>query len=140
MEPVSLTLGAIAAALVAKAADKAAERAVEGGETVLERLVGWLRQRFSGEEQREAQTALAHVEQVPDSPSRLGALAEVIDRRAGADAEFRSELEALVKEAQAGGVDIGSIAQTAWGDQNVQIAGVEGSSINLTYGQRPSSP
>ena len=135
MEPVSLTLGAIAAALVAKAA----ERAVEGGEGVLVRLVGWLRQRFSADDQHEAQAALAHVEQVPDSPSRLQRLAEVIDRRAEADAGFRSELKALVKHAQAGGVDVGTIAQTAWGDQNVQIAGVEGSSINLTYGQPPPS-
>ena len=133
MEPVSSTLGAIAAALVAKAA----ERAVEGGEGALVRVVGWLRQRFSGEGQHEAQTALAYVEEVPDSRSRLGALAEAIDRRAAADAGFRSELEALVQQAQAGGVDVGSIAQRAWGDQNVQIAGVEGSSINFGYGQPP---
>ena len=131
MEPVSLTLGAIVAALVAKAA----ERAVEGGEDALARLVGQLRRRLSGE--REAQTALAHVEEVPDSPSRLGALTEVINRRLEADPGFRSELEALVQQAQAGGVDVGSIAQTAWGNQNVQIAGVEGSSISLGYGQPP---
>ena len=72
MEPVSVTLGVVVAAW---AADKAAERAVEGGEGVLVRLVGWLRQRFSGDERHQAETAFVHVEQVPDSPSRLQALA-----------------------------------------------------------------
>ena len=137
MEPVSLTLGAVVAALVAKAADKAADRAVEGGQGALGRLVSWLRQRFSGDDEPEATTALSHVEDVPDSPSRLTALAEVIDRRAAVDAGFRSELETLVDRAQAGGVDVGSIVQTAWGDRNVQSAGVVGSEIHITYGQPP---
>lgn len=132
-----MTLGAIAAALVAKAADKAAERAVEGGEGALARLVGWLRRRFSADEEHDGATALAHVEEVPDSPSRLTALAEVLDRRAGADDGFRSELKALVDHALAAGVDVGSIAQTAWGHQNVQSAGVVDSEINVTYSQQP---
>ena len=42
MEPVSVTLGMVVAALVAKAGDKAVERAVEGGEGV---LAGLLRRR-----------------------------------------------------------------------------------------------
>jgi len=137
VEPVSLTLGAIASALVAKAADKAAERAVEGGEGVLARLVSWLRARFSAEAEREGATALARVEEVPDSPSRLKALAEALDRRAEADGGFRTELQTLVDQAEAGGVDVGSIAQTAWGSQNVQSAGVVDSEINVTYGQPP---
>lgn len=133
MEPVSLTLGAIAAALVAKATDKATERAVEGGEGALARLVGWLRRRFSDDDQHDdAHTALTRLEEVPDSPSRLQALAGVIDGRAEADPGFRAELEALVKQAHAAGMDVGTIVQTAWGDQNVQIGGVQGSSITVT--------
>lgn len=139
MEPVSVTLGMVVAALLAKAADKAVERAVEGGEGVLAGLVSWLRQRFSGDDEDEARTALADVEQVPDSPSRLQVLAGVIDRRASVDAGFRSELEALVKQAQADGVEVGTISQTAWGNQIVQIGGVADSPINLTFGQPPPS-
>ena len=132
-----MTLGAIAAVLVAKAADKAAERAVDSGEGVLLGLVHWVRRRLSEDDQHVARTALAKLEEVPDSPSRLQALAEVIDRRAEADPGFRTELEVLLKQLEAAGVDVGSIAQTAWGDQNVHIAAVEGSSINLSFGQRP---
>lgn len=137
VEPVSLTLGAIVAALVAKTADKTAERAVEGGAGVLGRLVGWLRERLSGTDEPEGATALARVEDVPDSPSRLRELADALDRRASADPAFGSELKSFVEEAQAGGVDVGSIAQTAWGDQNVQSAGVVDSHITVTYGQPP---
>jgi hypothetical protein len=139
MEPVSLTLGAIAAALVAKAADKTAERAVEGSAGVLKRFVGWLRERFSADAEQEGAAALARVEDAPDSPSRLRELAEVLDRRAHADAGFGSELKSLVDETQASGVDVGSIVQTAWGNQNVQTAGVVGSEITVNYGQ-PSPP
>lgn len=46
VEPVSFTLGAVAAALVAEAMNKTAEQAVEGGAGVLRRLVAWLRKRF----------------------------------------------------------------------------------------------
>jgi hypothetical protein len=58
VEPVWLTLGAIAASLVAKAADKTADRAVEGGAGVRRgRLVGWLRDRFSKDEDEARATA-----------------------------------------------------------------------------------
>lgn len=135
MEPVSLTLGAIAAALVAKAADKTAERAVEGGAGVLRRLVAWLRERFSADQ--EGAAALAWVEGAPDSASRLRELAEVLDRRAHADSGFRAELKSLVDETEADGVDVASVVQTVWGNQNVQTAGVVGSVVTVTYGQPP---
>lgn len=139
VEPVSLTLGAIAAALVAKAADKTAEGAVEGAADALGRLVAWLRERFSGTEEPEGTTALVRVEEVPDSPSRLRDLADALDRRASIDEAFQFELKSFVDEAKAGGVDVGSIVQTAWGGQNVQNAGNVDSEINVTYGQSPSS-
>ena len=67
--------------------------------------------------------ALARVEDAPDSPSRVQALAGLIDQRASVDDVLRGELEALVAEARAGSVDVGSIAQSVIGDQNVQVAG-----------------
>ncbi len=137
VEPVSLTLGTIAAALVTKATEEAAGRAVKSGAGALTSLVNWLRRRFSGADEQQGVTALARVEEVPDSPSRLKELAEVLDRWAEADPEFHSELRSLVERAQASGVDVGSIAQTAWGDQNVQSAGVVSSEITVTYGQPP---
>jgi hypothetical protein len=140
MEPVSLTLGAIAALLVAKAEDKVAERAVQDGAGVLRRLVGWLRDRFTGDKDEAGARALARVEDAPDSPARIRELADVLDQRAGTDAEFRAALEALVAEARSAGVNVGSITQTAQGDQNVQSAGLVGSDIRVTYGQSPPSP
>ena len=71
VEPVSLTLGAIAAALVAKATEKTAEAAVDGGAGALSGIVAWLRKRFSGPEDNQGATALARIEDAPDSPSRL---------------------------------------------------------------------
>ena len=138
VEPVSLTLGAVAAALVAKATEKTAEAAVDGGAGALSRVRSWLRERFSGPENNHGATALDRVEDAPDSPSRLRELAEVLDGRADAEPSFRSELAALVEEARSGGVDVGSILQSAWGDQNVQSAGVVDSEITVTYGQPPA--
>lgn len=139
VEPVSLTLGAIAAALVAKASEKAAEEAVDSGAGALGRLVGWLRGRFNGDGTPEDGEALARLQDAPDSPSRVRELAAVLDRRAG-DHGFRTELQTVVDEAQAAGVDVGSIAQVAWGVGNVQIAGVVGSTVTTTHGQPPPSP
>ena len=138
VEPVSLTLGAIAAALVAKATEKTAEAAVDGGAGALSGIVAWLRKRFSGPEDNQGATALPRIEDAPDSPSRLRELAKVVDRRADAEPSFRSELAALVEEARSGGVDMGSIVQTAWGHQNVQNAGVVDSEVTVTYGQPPA--
>ena len=135
VEPVSLTLGAIAAALVAKVADKTAEQAVEGGAGAVSRLVAWLKDRFVEADEDGGAMALARVEEVPDSPSRLSALADVVNRRAEADREFRLGLMSLVEDAHRSGVDVGSLTQTSFGDQNVQASGVVRSEINVTYGQ-----
>lgn len=139
MEPVSLTLGAVVAAMVAKAVGKAEDQAVEEGAGALRRMVGWLRERFTGGGDEVGARALSRVEDAPDSPSRTRELAEVLDQRSDADAEFRAALERLVTEARVEGVDVGSITQTAWGNQNVQTSGVANSEINVTFGQ-PSHP
>ena len=134
MEPVSWTLGAIAAALVAKSEDQVAERAVAGAAGVLHRLAGWLRERFSRDKDEAGTRALARVADAPDSPSRIRELADVIDQRSESDPEFRASLEALVTEARSAGVQVGSITQTAWGSHNVQNAGVADSEIHVSYG------
>ena len=89
MEPVSLTVGMIAAALVAEATDRATTSAVDTTAAAARGFVSWLRHRVGWNSPPEASTALARVEDAPDSPSRLQELAEVLDRWAEADTEFR---------------------------------------------------
>jgi predicted metallo-beta-lactamase superfamily hydrolase len=134
MEPVSWTLGAIVAALVAKSVDQAAERVVSGAAEALHRVTSWLRERFSGEKDEAGARALARVADAPDSPSRARELAEVIDQRSASDPEFRTSLEALVTEARKAGVQVGSITQVARGNQNVQNAAIADSEIHISYG------
>ena len=40
---------------------------------------------------------MARAEDAPDSPSRMAALAAVVDRRAAADPEFKSQVQRLVE-------------------------------------------
>jgi len=137
VEPVSLTLGAVVATLLTKAAEKSGENLADAAKESLGRLLRWLRDRFSRDGDTAGSTALANAEEVPDSPSRVVALAAVIDQRAAADPGFRTELDRLLQDAKADGVAVESIAQSAWGDQNVQSAHVEGSTISVSYGQNP---
>lgn len=140
MEPVSLTLGWITARLVAEALDKTVDRTVEGAAGVVGRLVGWLRERFSGDDEESGTTALARVEDAPDSPSRIRELAEELDQRAETDVEFRATLEALVAEARSStSVTFGSITGTVQGNRNVQPIGVVDSEIHVVYGEPPQS-
>ena len=46
VDPVSLTVGAVIAALVSKAAEQGGVEVAEGASSGLGRLVGWLRSRF----------------------------------------------------------------------------------------------
>src|SRR6478609_6582576 len=124
VEPVSLTVGALVAALLTKAAEKSGENLADAAKSAVSRLVGWLRDRFTRTGDEEGAQALAWAEGAPDSPSRMRTLAEVVDRRAETDPEFNSQLQQLVDEAkQQQGLQVGSIAQSAVGDQNVQAAG-----------------
>jgi hypothetical protein len=43
----------------------------------------------------------------------------------------------LVDEAAKANLDVGSIVQSAWGDHNIQIAGVSGSTITITGSPPP---
>jgi hypothetical protein len=131
MEPV--TVGVIVAALVAKALDRTGDEAVDVASSALGRLVGAVRERFS-KSGPEDQATLTGVETAPDSPKKIEGLAKALERQVTEYGEFRAELEMLVGEAQAAGVDVKSIAQTAIGDNNVQIADVSHSSISVKTG------
>jgi hypothetical protein len=135
MEPV--TLGVIAAALVAKALSRAEGKALDEGEAALGRGVGALRRRFSGANDREGTKALELVELAPDSPKLVGELANLLDERAAGHPDFRGALEALVKDARAAGVDVNAVRQGATGEQIVQTAQVEGSQITVNFGTEP---
>jgi hypothetical protein len=130
MDPVSLSLGAVVAALVAKAADRTEDGVLDAASRAVSRLVGWLRGRLGGGQE----SPLVRVEEAPDSAKRLSALAGEIDRVAQSDQGFRDELKALLREAQDAGVDVAAVSQVAWGNQNVQSANVTGSDIRVNYG------
>ena len=100
VEPVSLTVGAVVAALLTKAAEKGGENLADAAKTAVGRLIRWLRDRFTQSGDEEGLRALAWAEGAPDSPSRMGALADVVDRRAEADSEFKSQVQHLVDDAQ----------------------------------------
>lgn len=112
-----MTLGAITAALVARNAANRARRTSDDDTKVLDHLVGWLRRLVAADDPTAGAAALARVEEAPESHERLHDLAQVLNRRAIADGDFRSDLEALVNEARAEGVDVSSITQMAWGNQ-----------------------
>jgi hypothetical protein len=138
MDP--LTIGGVVAALVASAAASAGASAgsklTDAAGAAVGKVVAAVRKRFASDEA--AEQALAKAEEVPDSPSRLGDLADAVDRHA-ADADWRAELQKLLDEVKEAGVTVGDISQSAWGDRNVQSAGNLGSSINVSYGQEPTS-
>jgi hypothetical protein len=132
-----VTLGAIVALLVAKATDRTAGEVVDGGAEALGRLVGWLRGRFSDDGDEVGSAALAQVEEVPDSPSRINALAEVLNQRAKDVEGFRAALEDLVAKAESAGVNIGAIKQKASGCQVTQIGGVVNSDVRVSHSGPP---
>lgn len=129
MEPI--TLGVIVAALVAKALDRAEDEAVDRGVGIVQHAVDSLRGRFSQDGDQEAEQALERLTNVPDSPRLMRSFADLLDERAGRSPDLRVELEQLVEDAKSAGVDIGAITQTAVGDGNVQIAGVNNSQVDV---------
>ena len=137
MDPVTLTLGGIAAALVAKAAKAVGEGVAEGVSTALGKVVDLVRSRFAGD--APAEQSLAMVEQVQDSATLLTSLAEAIDRHASADAEFKKQLERAIEGTTDAGLDVGDVTQSVWGNANVQIANVTGSTITISGVARPAS-
>lgn len=110
MDPVSLSLGVLAARVVAKVADKAVDKTAEGAVDAAGGLIGWLLKHLSSTK------ALEKVTEVPDSPSRVAELGEVIDAEI-VDERQVAELQHLVemvKEQQPG------LFQSAVGNRIVQ--------------------
>ena len=132
MDPV--TLGAVVAALVAKAVATIGEKSGEAGVAALGKLLGRVRSRLRNQGDDAERAALARVEDPPAGPRQLEALAAAINRHAADDPAFRTELTRLVDEARAGGMDVQSITQTALGNQNIQLGSVTDSSVNITLG------
>lgn len=135
----SLTLGAVVAALLTKAADKSGENLADGASAAVGRLAAWLRERFSRDGDQRAAGALEMAERITDSDSVRRELAGVIDARAATDAAFRTALEKLLADAERHGVEVKSLTQTAWGNQNVQVADVSGSAVTTSIGGPPGS-
>lgn len=77
VEPASMTLGMIAAAIVAKVSEKAVDRiadeTVDAGSSAGTRVLAWLRSKLT------SSTELDVVEAAPDSQRAVNKLAEVID-------------------------------------------------------------
>jgi len=128
---IELALGAAAAALVAKALDRAGEKAVDQGEGALRRLVNLVRSRLSGD--KEGSKTLERVEDAPDSPERIEALAHILSEQAKDDPEFRQEMETLVEEAKGSGINVGGIVQATYGKESPAFGFVIGE-VNLNYG------
>lgn len=127
MEPVSLSIGVVVAGFLTKAFEGAGSKLGTAVAEGLGRLLSAVRDRLGGD----AGVALARAEEAPDSPSRLRALADVVDAEVARDPTFGTELEELVAALEQAGLSRVPVVQQAWGDSNVQIAGVEGSSINI---------
>ncbi len=91
-----VTLGVIAAAIVAaaieKGADKAAGEAVDAADKAAHGVWGWVKARFG--KKRE----LARLEETPDSVKRVTDLGNVIDAELVDDEASRAALEGLVDQ------------------------------------------
>lgn len=139
VDPVSLSIGALAVAFVVKAVEKAGENVGGGLPGAVGRVREWLSERFSRQNE-DASQALKLVEAVPDSPSRLRALAELIDHQAETDSVFKTELQELIAQAQTSGVDMNAVSQIAQGIGIVQIAHTSNSTITVNQAGIPPRP
>ncbi len=140
MDPISAGVGMAVATLLAKAWERAGDRAVEGAEGVVGRLVARLRARFGDRRDEVGASALTTLEAAPDSQRWVRAVAEAIDRQAERDPAWGEELRAMVAEAEKSGFVAGPASQTAWGSGIAQVQNPQGSSISITQrGDDPST-
>jgi len=129
VEPVSMTVGAAAAALVSRAIEKGIEKsadsAVDAVPGAVGKVVAWVRHRFAGRDQ------LAKVEEAPDSPSRQAALGQIIDAEIVDDE--RTELARLLEDAKRAAPSaffhIGSMSAT----EGSNAIGQNNAPITMTY-------
>lgn len=133
VEPVSV--GVIVAALLAKALERAEKGVIDSAVEVAKKAFEGLRERFSREGDAEAEQALQHLAEAPDSKPREQALAVLLEERAARSSDLREELETIVKQAERAGM---AIEQMAVGDHNLQIGGdISGSEINVNQPRQP---
>lgn len=121
MDPASVTAGVIAAQLFANTLNGAAESA---GSSVVE----WVRSKFSERQE------VARLEDAPDSPSRISALAVAIDDEAAADPQVATELKQLLERVQQ---DQPDVIQKAVGSQNINA---NHSTVHVTFGTAAPGP
>lgn len=131
MEPVSV--GALVAALIAKALDRTEDKAVDGAFEVGEAAVEALRQRFIGDP--EVEGAIEGVVTAPGDPDRSHALGAVLAERASSREEVLAQLRSIAERIEATGVQVGKLVQLAEGNGNVQVGRVDRSVINIGPGQ-----
>lgn len=136
MDPISL--GVAGALLVAQAAEsKAAGAVVDKVSEALGRTVDRVRAWFAYQGDSEGTAMLDAVLGEPTNSENVDRLGQRLVWHTENDPGFRSTLEALLAEAKAEGVNIGSVTQTARGDANVQIADVTGSNVQVSTGLIP---
>jgi hypothetical protein len=131
MDPVSAGLGVAIATLLAKAWERGSDRAVEGAESVVDRLLARVRRRFADHGDEAGSEALALLEQAPDSAQARNRLAVAVDRQVESDARFRDDLERMIEEADREGLVAGQATQTATGTQIAQVQNTQRSRIDI---------
>ena len=99
------------------------------------RLVGWLRDRFTRTGDEAGSQALAWAEGAPGQPVP----GEGVGRRGGSAGGggpgVQGQVQRLVEDAkQQQGMQVESITQSASGNQNVQTAGNQDTSVTVSYG------
>jgi hypothetical protein len=131
VEPISLTIGAVIAGLVFKASDRAETGVVDAAANAVSKVVSWVSQHLPGGKD----SALARLQDAPDSASRAAALAAEVDDLAG-QPELRTELLALIEEVRSAGATTQQVNQSAWGSSIVQAANINDSEIRISYGDK----
>lgn len=135
MEPMSLTVGAVVAALVLKGADRAGEKMTESGLAAIDKLAERVRGRFRERADAAANAALARVEDPPAGPTQLASLAAAVERHAREDPAFAEELRHLVHDAEAADGDMRHAPQVAIGSRISQVQDTRGSTIHVSIGE-----
>jgi len=126
VDPISISLGVVAARLLAKIVEKGIDKAANGAVDAAGGLLGWLRSHMS------TSTALEKVVEVPDSPSRVATLGEVIDAEI-VDDEDLAELRRLVDGVKE---NHPSVYQSAVGNHIIQASH---STVNVKWSEGDSS-
>ncbi len=116
MEPLSMSLGVIAARVMVKAQERLADQVVDSGEGLVSGFVAWLQARFSNDEA--ASHALRRVSDGHSGSDDVDAVAAILDGRASEDADFRALLAMWVEEAHRDPL-VGSFVTEVYDDAEV---------------------